>query len=125
VIKLIFCLRRLSGLSLEEFQNYWYNTHGPLVRSHAETLKIRRYLQSHTLDNASLQGALASGRGAPQAYDGVAELWWNNLEDLAAGTATPEGRDASRALLEDERKFIDHAASPLFIVEERRVVDST
>jgi uncharacterized protein (TIGR02118 family) len=122
VIKLTFCLRRLPSLTLAEFQDYWLNTHGPLVRSHAETLRIRRYVQSHTLDDPASQGALAASRGAPEPYDGVAQLWWDSREDLAAGVATQEGRDASRALLEDERKFIDHARSPLWISEEHEVI---
>jgi uncharacterized protein (TIGR02118 family) len=122
VIKLTFCLRRLPSLSLAEFQDYWLNKHAPLVRSHSDTLRIRRYVQAHALDNPAVQGALAASRGSPEAFDGVAELWWDSLEDLAAGSATPEGRDASRALLEDERNFIDHARSPLWISEEHPIV---
>ena len=33
MLKLMFCLHRLPHLSVEEFQDYWYNQHGPLVRS--------------------------------------------------------------------------------------------
>jgi uncharacterized protein (TIGR02118 family) len=122
VIKLVFCLRRKPGMTLAEFQDYWLNQHGPLVRGHAETLRIKRYVQTHTLDDAATQQAIARARGAPEGYDGVAELWWENREDLAAGVATPEGRDASLALLEDERKFIDHANSPLWLAEEHPIV---
>jgi len=96
--------------------------HGPLVRSHAETLRIRRYVQTHTLDNAGLQRGIASYRGAPEAYDGVAELWWDSLDDLLQAPATPEGRAASLELLEDERRFIDHARSPLWVAAEHEIV---
>lgn len=123
MIKLVFCLRRLPHLSQAEFQDYWLNTHGPLVRGHAGTLRIRRYVQTHTLDNAALNQALGASRGAPEAYDGVAELWWDNLEDLLSPRATPEGREASLALLEDERKFIDHSQSPLWVAQEHPVVE--
>jgi uncharacterized protein (TIGR02118 family) len=122
VVKLVFCLRRLPHLSLAEFQEYWLQKHGPLVRSHAETLRIRRYVQTHTLDNAGLQRGMASYRGAPEAYDGVAELWWNSLDDLLQGPATPEGSAASAELLEDERRFIDHARSPLWVSEEHEIM---
>ena len=104
-------------------QPYWLNTHGPLVHSHADTLKIRRYVQSHTIDNPATQQVLAASRGAPEGFDGVAELWWDSPEDMAAGIATPEGRDASRALLEDERRFVDHARSPLWISAEHPIVE--
>ena len=121
MVKLVFCLRRLPQLSLAEFQEYWLQKHGPLVRSHAETLRIRRYVQTHTMDNAGLQQGIASYRGAPEAYDGIAELWWDSLDDLLQASATPEGRAASTELLEDERRFIDHARSPLWLAEEHEI----
>jgi uncharacterized protein (TIGR02118 family) len=122
VIKLVFCLRRQPHMSLAEFQDYWLNTHGPMVRGHAELLKIRRYVQVHTLDNPNLMQALAASRGAPEAFDGVAELWWDSIEDLMSSRATPEGEAAAAELFEDERKFIDHARSPLWLAEERPIV---
>lgn len=123
MIKLVFCLKRLPHLSLAEFQDYWLNTHGPLVRSHAEALKIRRYVQSHIIENPGLNQALAASRGAPEGFDGVAELWWDNLEDFAASASTDEGREAARILLDDERTFIDHARSPLWVSEEHAVIE--
>jgi hypothetical protein len=95
--------------------------HGPLVRRHAATLRIRRYVQVHTLDHP-VQDALRASRGGPEAYDGVAELWWDSLDDLTAASADPAWRAASLALLEDERRFIDLAASPVFVGEEQPVV---
>jgi uncharacterized protein (TIGR02118 family) len=121
MIKLIYCLRRLPSLSLEEFQRYWLEKHGPLVRSHAQTLRIKRYVQSHTLPGA-VTDAVRNSRGADEPYDGVAELWWESAEDLAARTATPEGRDAARQLLEDERTFIDFARSALWVSREHELV---
>ena len=121
MIKLVFCLRRLPQLSREEFQRYWFERHAPLVRSHAATLKIRRYVQTHT-DAQPLNDALQASRGGPEAYDGVAELWWDSAEALAAATATPEGQAAGAALLEDERRFIDLARSPLFLADEHVVI---
>jgi uncharacterized protein (TIGR02118 family) len=121
MVKLVFCCRRLPQLSRAEFQRYWRETHGPLVRRHATVLRIRRYVQSHTLDHP-VNAALAESRGAPDEFDGIAELWWDGLDDLAAATASPEGRAASRELYEDERRFIDHARSPLWVCEERSVV---
>ena len=121
MIKLVFCLRRLPHLSRAEFQRYWRETHAPLVRRHAATLGIRRYVQTHTDDDA-LNAMLQASRGGPDAYDGVAELWWESAEALAAATDTPEGRAASAALLEDERRFIDLPRSPLWVAEEIPIV---
>jgi len=44
MIKLVFCLRRLPNLSREEFQRYWLDTHGPLVRELAPALAINSTL---------------------------------------------------------------------------------
>ena len=122
MVKLVFCCRRLPQLSRAEFQRYWRETHGPLVRRHAAVLRIRRYVQSHTLDH-TLNAALAESRGAPEEFDGVAELWWDGADDLAAATASSAGRAAALELYEDERRFIDHARSPLWLCEERPMVE--
>ena len=122
MIKLVFCAHRLSHLSRAEFQRYWRDTHGPLVRRHAAVLRIRRYVQVHTLDAPVVSAPLREIRGAPEEYDGVAELWWDSLEDLAAVGATAEGRAAAEELLADERHFIDHARSPLWVAEEHPVI---
>lgn len=122
MIKLVFCLRRLPHLSLAEFQRYWLEQHGPLVRRHAATLRIKRYVQVHTLDSP-VNEAIRRSRDSGEPYDGVAELWWDSVEDMAAGSATPEGRDAARELLEDERKFVDLRLSVLWVGEEHPIVD--
>jgi uncharacterized protein (TIGR02118 family) len=115
MVKLYFCARRLPHLSREEFQRYWRERHGPLVRRHAAVLRIRSYVQHHTaLDPAN--DALRASRGGPEAFDGVAELTWESEEALTAGLSTPEGREAGQALLEDERRFIDLERSPLWWV---------
>ncbi len=122
MIKLVFCLRRLPELSREEFQRYWYENHAPLVRKHADVLRIVRYVQLHTSSDPEINQALRASRGGPEEYDGVAELWWASREDLAAALATPEGVGAGRALLEDERRFIDLEHSPLFLGEEKQIL---
>ena len=121
MIKVIFCLRRLPHLSLEEFQRYWRERHGPLVRQHAEALRVRRYVQSHMLD-VPAHDALRQSRGTDMSYDGVAEVWWESLEDLTAALSTTEGRQADRALREDESRFIDPKRSTACLVDEQVII---
>ncbi len=121
MIKLTFCLVRLPHLTREAFQAYWFDTHGPLVASVAETLMIRRYVQLHSLPTQASAG-IAASRGAPSEYDGVAELWFDSLEVLAENGRRPEAQAAGALLLEDERRFIDLAKSPLWWGTERQVV---
>ncbi len=58
MIKLSFCLRRKPELSRAEFQRYWREQHAPLVRSHAKTLRIARYVQLHTASSDAGRGLL-------------------------------------------------------------------
>ncbi len=121
MVKLTFCLKRKAGLSLEEFQSYWYEKHAPLVRQHAETLRIKRYVQTHAL-NHDFNAAIRASRNAPEAFDGVAELWWDSIDDLLAPGQTETGQRASIELLEDEAKFIDHPNSPLWISHQHVII---
>lgn len=121
MLKLTFCLTRLPHLSREAFQDYWFNTHALLVASVAETLLIRRYVQTHSLPAAVSEGLRAS-REAPPEYDGVAELWYDSLDALIANGRRPQVQAAAALLLEDERRFIDLSQSPLWWGEERPIV---
>jgi len=124
MIKLVFCLRRLEHLSRDEFQKYWYEQHAPLVREHAAAIGVVRYVQVHTGHDA-MNEALRASRGGPEAYDGVAELWFESEAAMATKMATDEGRAAALALLEDEKRFIDLARSPLWLSDERPVIDAS
>jgi uncharacterized protein (TIGR02118 family) len=86
MIKLTFCLRRLPHLSREQFQTYWREQHAPLVAKHAKTLGVLRYVQLHT-GHDTLNAGIAGSRGAPEEYDGVAELWFESEEAMAANTS--------------------------------------
>lgn len=125
MIKLEICLRRLPTLTREEFQRYWRENHAPLVRERAETLRIKKYVQCHTIPEDAkppLNKAVRQNRGTIEPYDGVAELWWDSAEDMMEASMSPEGAKAFQVLLEDERKFIDLANSCIFFVEEHTVV---
>jgi uncharacterized protein (TIGR02118 family) len=121
MIKLTFCLTRLPQLTRDDFQKYWRETHGPLVASVKDTLRIRRYVQMHSLPLEASAG-IRETRGGPEGYDGVAELWWDSLEDMGATLGDPKAAEAGRMLLEDERKFIDLSRSPLFWGHENIVI---
>lgn len=121
MIKLVFCLRRRATLSREEFQDYWRNVHGPLVRERAAAIGALRYVQVHT-GYDELNAGLRASRGGPEPFDGVAELWFASAEALAAGLADEDARRASAELLDDERNFIDLENSPLWIADEHEIV---
>ena len=122
VLKLVFAIRRRSDLSPEEFHRYWLQEHGPLARSLLEPLGVRRYVQTHTVA-PELNAALASGRGTAEAYDGLAEIWWDSLDAFVAASTSEEGQRANETLAEDESRFIDLERSSLFTAEEHPILD--
>jgi uncharacterized protein (TIGR02118 family) len=121
VIKLTFAVRRRADVAQEEFHRYWRDEHSPLVRSLQDVLGIRRYVQVHRLETP-FNDALRASRDALEPFDGMAELWWDDLDALAAGSSSPEGLAAGQALLEDEGRFIDLARSALWLGEEVEII---
>jgi uncharacterized protein (TIGR02118 family) len=120
-VRVVFCLHRLPTLSRASFFAYWREQHASLVRKHAEVLSIRRYEHAYSLDTRS-SDVLASVRGAPERYDGVASLWFDSLTEMHEAGASEPGRRAAQELLEDERRFIDLSRSPIWFVEHNRVI---
>src|SRR4051794_10299501 len=94
VIKLVFCLRRLPSLSLAEFDRYWFEQHAPLVQACAPKLNLRRYVQNPYFSDPRLAPTIEARGSALPPFDGVAELWWDSLQDLLAAGDTREGRAA-------------------------------
>jgi uncharacterized protein (TIGR02118 family) len=123
VIKIVMALRRRDDVAPEEFHRYWREEHGPLACRLLEPLNLRRYVQTHTLDT-DLNSQLAAARGTFEAFDGVAELWWDSLEDFLTTLGSEDGQRANAELAEDEARFIDLERSSLFLAEEQEIFDS-
>ncbi len=109
MVKLIYCISRKPGMSVEEFQRYWREVHAPIA---ARIPGVRRYVQCHTLPELYRDGRTP-------AFDGAAELWWDSLDALRAARRTPE----AQAAMEDEKNFIDHSRSFSFVTEEEPIVE--
>ncbi len=92
-IHLIALATRKPGISVEEFQRYWREHHGPLA---ARIPGLRRYVQDHPFPE------MYGGRNTPLC-DGVAEAWFDSLEDVKHATQTEE----YRAVRADEPNFLD------------------
>lgn len=107
MVKLIYCISKKPDLSVEEFQRYWRETHGPIA---GRIPGLRRYVQCHVVPELY-------GRQSP-AYDGAAELWFDDLGALRTAMQSAE----TRAALEDEKNFIDHSRVASFVTEEKMVV---
>ncbi len=109
MVKLIICAKRKTGTTHEAFDAYWQNQHGPLVKSVAEFMRhVRKYVQCHIV-----QGAIPLGAEAP--YDGVAELWFDNADEITRAFNEPRYLEIIRP---DEHKFADLAGSISFVTQE-------
>ena len=118
MIKVVMAIRRRADVPPQEFHRYWREEHGPLACRLLEPLNLRRYVQTHTLDT-DLNAQLAAARGTFEAFDGLAELWWDSLDDMNATFGSEAGQRANAALAEDEARFIDLERSSLFLTEEQ------
>ena len=79
VVKSMFFIERKAGMGVEEFQQYWREVHAPLV---PDTPGLLRYVQCHVPLELYAQGQ------QPR-FDGVAELWWPDLDTYARAMQSP------------------------------------
>jgi uncharacterized protein (TIGR02118 family) len=123
MVKLVYCLRRRASVSPEEFYRYWLDTHGPKVKKAADAMRAVRYVQSHTCE-PEVNQAFSASRGLAPAYDGITEVWWNNIEELKAAMASPAGAEVMAMLREDESRFIEFSQSCVFMTTEHVIFGS-
>jgi uncharacterized protein (TIGR02118 family) len=122
MIKLVYIVRARDDIAPEEFHRYWLEVHGPMVREAAKALRARKYIQSHTMATP-VNDALIESRGMAPSYEGIAEAWWESLDELQAAVSEPEGADAIKMIGEDEAIFIDQSRSTMFVTEEHTIFD--
>jgi uncharacterized protein (TIGR02118 family) len=107
MVKLVYCITKKAGHSDEDFFHYWKNIHGPIG---ARIPGLRRLVQSRRVD--------VSGDKRSPDYDGMAELWFDDIEALLAARESPEWK----ASTDDEANFIDHSKVAYFVSEEHVIL---
>jgi uncharacterized protein (TIGR02118 family) len=108
MIKLVYCITKKAGLTDEEFFRYWENIHGPIG---VRIPRLRKLVQSHRVT--------VPGDERQPDYDGIAELWFDNVGALLAARQSQEWK----ASTEDEKNFIDHDKVAYFVSEEHIILD--
>jgi uncharacterized protein (TIGR02118 family) len=88
MVKVVAVISRKPGLDRAEFLRHWQQDHPAYVRTLPH---LRRYVQ-----NPAVEGY----RTWP--YDGVAELWFDSVRDVAAAFDSPQ----ATTLREHEENFI-------------------
>ena len=100
LLKVSCLLTRRSDLTHEQFFHYWTEKHTPmLAKPLPGAPKVYRYIQLRPI--AETVPAL---RTAP--YDGVAEIWFANLDDAAAMFTSDHYNTVVAA---DEENFLDRS----------------
>ena len=108
MVKVVYCITKKAGLSDEDFFRYWKHVHGPIG---ARIPRLRRLVQSH-------RRTLPGDTRQPD-FDGVAELWFDSVEDLLAARQSAEWKASTG----DEVNFIDHNKVAYFVSEEHVIFD--
>jgi len=106
-VKLVYCICRKPGLSREEFIRYWAEVHGPIG---ARIPGLRKLVKSCALP--------VPGDHRPADFDGMAELWFDDLAAVLAARRSPEWEAATA----DEANFVDPTRSAYFVSEERQIL---
>jgi len=101
--KMIFGAKRRPGMSRADFGRYWTTTHAEKAK---RVPGIARYVINLAPD--------LSGSGAELPYDGIAEVWFANEEDMRASGKSPEVAE----VLADEPNLFDLSTRFTVIVTE-------
>ena len=118
MLTMIFCLRRQAHLCREEFQAYWRERHGPLMRKNMAAFGARHYVQLHTMEGPEAD-FIATSRGTQPPYDGTVIVEWNDLDTFRRFNVTEDARTAGREMYKDELSFIDLENSCVYLSEPR------
>lgn len=95
MIKLLAFLRRLPGMTPDEFHDYWRDEHAPRFAKSAELAPfIRRYELNHRLPEDYARERHPVEMAGPQ-WDGVAVQWFDSLDAFRAFEAHPARAEIS------------------------------
>jgi uncharacterized protein (TIGR02118 family) len=108
MVKVVYCITKKMGMTDKEFFDYWKRIHGPLG---ARIPRLRKLVQSRRIN-------VAGDQYRPD-YDGMAELWFDSVEDLLAARRSSEWKASSA----DEANFIDHSKVAYFVSEEQVILE--
>jgi uncharacterized protein (TIGR02118 family) len=110
MIKLVYCITKKPGLTDADFSRYWRNEHAQIG---SRIPGLRKFVQSRSI-------SVPGDKTAPD-YDGMAELWFDNIDALLHARQSREWKESS----EDEAIFIDHTQVAYFVSEEHIIFDQT
>jgi uncharacterized protein (TIGR02118 family) len=114
VFKLTILGIRRPDMTHDQFVEYWRDHHAPFFKTQPIVKKlVKRYVQSHTIAETPL--------GMPTApFDGMVELWFDNVEAFVEYAQSPNYMDVIRL---DENKFVDPTRCQFLFNEEIAMIE--
>ena len=107
-IKSLYLTLRKPGLSVRDFQQHWLEKHAPLI---PKIPGLLGYTQAHVLPEVYEQ--------EQPCFDGVAELWWPDIDTFLTAWNSQEHRDEQ---VNDLQKFIDMENTIGMLVTPKRLM---
>ncbi len=108
MLKQLSIFRKRQDLSQDAFRDYWRHRHPDVV---TRLPGIRRYVQNHVVQTL---------RGEP-AWDGIAEVWFNDIESMRANAGNPVLAD----IRADEANFIAAGSMVSIVTAEQAFADES
>lgn len=116
MITLLYCLRRLPSLTLDQFHAYWSGPHADLVARLGPQLGVIKYVQHHAVQPEATELA-RQGRGLAEPFDGIAAITFTDWASVELGNLSPESAAAHAELAADEARFIDQSRSSMIFTK--------
>ncbi len=111
MIRLISMLKRKPGTTHQEFLDYWFDIHGPLIRNCSAAKYVRRYEQHAAV------WPPAGSRHEPD-FDGVTIQIFDSAEQFNAHMSEPD----FPLVMADTEKFLDTSKIHWVLTEEPFVI---
>jgi len=108
MIKMVSFAKRKSGMPIDAFQNYWLTTHADKAKTYPG---LRRYAVSLTLESGY--------RKSEPAYDGIAELWFDDMDAFETARGSSQFADG----VADLGNFIDLETRGMILTHEHIIKD--
>ena len=102
MLKQISCFRKRQDLDLAQFQQHWRTRHADIVR---ELPGLKGYIQNHVR-----QG---------DAVNGVAEVWFDSIDDMRANVGHP----TLARIRADEPNFMDTDSMMSIVAEPETIIE--
>ncbi len=113
-VKRMSLLKRKPGISVEEFQDQWFNDHAALVKRLPGLLGYRQNIIIDWQTDRFSDSSVESGLG----LDGVVELWFEDEAAIERGFQSPQGQTAMMHAKEFLGQISTYVVNPVEIIPE-------